>query len=107
MRVVFDSLSPGRRSVVRVTVSHYSERRPRDPEVMVELTVDGSRPATGFIDARQQRDGAWEAYVDYSYTADNGFPSHRRGWFPMADLIVLTIDDVSQGGYTVPVRPVA
>jgi hypothetical protein len=73
---------------------------------MVELTTDTGHTATGFIDARRQRDGIWEVWVDYSHMADSGFIAHRRDWFPMEDLTVLTIDDVPQGGYVIPPRPV-
>jgi hypothetical protein len=30
---------------------------------------------------------------------------HRRDWFPMDDLTVLTIDDVPEGDYVIPPRP--
>jgi hypothetical protein len=87
-----------------MTDGHYSDRRPGDPEVMVELTTDTGHTATGFIDARRQRDGLWEAWVDYSHRTDTGV-THRRDWFPMDDLKVLTIDDVPQGDYVIPPRP--
>jgi hypothetical protein len=88
-----------------MAVSNYSDRRPGDPEVMVELTTDTGYTATGFIDARQQRDDVREAWVDYSHLGDDGAVTHRRDWFPMDDLTVLTIDDVPQGDYVVPPRP--
>jgi hypothetical protein len=88
-----------------MAVSNYLDRRPGDPEVMVELTRGHRAHRHRFIDARQQRDGVWEAWVDYSHLADNGFVAHRRDWFPMDDLKVLTIDDVPQGEYVIPPRP--
>jgi hypothetical protein len=72
---------------------------------MVEVVIDGRFTATGYIDARQQRGDVWEAYVDYSYRAENGFPSHRRDWLPVDEFTVPTIDDVPQGDQVVPPRP--
>ena len=63
-----------------MAVTNYSDRRPGDPEVMVELTTDNGHSATGFIDARQQRDGIWEAWVDYSHKADVGYVAGDAGW---------------------------
>ena len=37
---------------------------------MGRLTVDGGREVTGFTDARQQRNGIWEVWVDYAYVID-------------------------------------
>lgn len=52
--------------------TNFSQRGHADPDVMVRLTVEGGREVTGFIDARQQRDGVWEAWVDCAYVKTTG-----------------------------------
>jgi hypothetical protein len=52
---------PGQRSLGAVAVTNYSRRKhgDGDPDVQVCLVVEGGHVATGFIDARWQRDCVW------------------------------------------------
>jgi hypothetical protein len=68
-----------------VAVTNYSERAWNDPDVKVRVTRHDGRPGTGFIDARRQLDGGWQAFV--RYTLDG--PDHGGGyndWFDYDDL---------------------
>jgi hypothetical protein len=82
---------PVSRSLGSVTVTNYSQREHGDPDVQVGFTHEGQQ-ITGFIDARRQNDGIWEAWVWFSYV-ENGWRATRKDWIPMDDLTVLTIDD--------------
>jgi hypothetical protein len=74
-----------------VAVTKYSERQHGDPDVQVGFTFEGQQ-VTGFIDARRQTDGIWEAWVWFSYE-ENGWRATRKDWARMDDLTVLTVDD--------------
>jgi len=75
-----------------VAVTNYSERQHGDPDVEVQFTHEG-QTVTGFIDARRQNDGIWEAWVWFSYD-DNGWRATRKDWIPMDRLTLLSIDEV-------------
>ena len=75
-----------------MAVTNYSERQHGEPDVEVQFDHEG-QTVTGFIDARRQNDGAWEAWVWFSYE-DNGWRATRKDWVPMDELTVLSIDDV-------------
>jgi len=74
-----------------MVVTNYSERQHGDPDVEVQFTHEG-QTVTGFIDARRQNDGAWEAWVWFSYD-DNGWRATRKDWIPIDRLTVLSVDD--------------
>ena len=74
-----------------MAVTNYSQREHGDPDVQVQFDYEGQQ-VIGFIDARQQNDGVWEAWVWFSYD-ENGWRATRKDWIPMEALTVLTIDD--------------
>jgi hypothetical protein len=78
-----------------MTVTNYSERQHGDPDVEVQFDYEG-QTVTGFIDARRQNDGVWEAWVWFSTSNEHGGRATRKDWIPMDQLTVLTIDDVPQ-----------
>ena len=75
-----------------MVVTNYSERQHGDPDVEVQFDHEG-QTVTGFIDARRQNDGVWEAWVWFSYE-ENGWRATRKNWVPMEGLTVLSVDDV-------------
>jgi hypothetical protein len=75
-----------------VVVTNYSERQHGDPDVEVQFDHEG-QTVTGFIDARRQNDGIWEAWVWFSHE-ESGWRATRKDWIRMDRLAVLTIDDV-------------
>jgi hypothetical protein len=77
-----------------MVVTNYSERQHGDPDVEVQFDYEG-QTVTGFIDARRQNDGVWEAWVWFSYE-ENGWRATRKDWVPMDRLTVLSVDDVRQ-----------
>ena len=81
-----------------MAVTNYSQREHGDPDVQVQFDYEG-QTVTGFIDARRQNDGVWEAWVWFSYEED-GWRATRRDWIRMDDLTVLTIDDLSHDQVT-------
>ena len=48
------------------------------PDVQVQFDHEGQQ-VTGFIDARRQNDGIWEAWVWFSYE-ENGWRATRKDW---------------------------
>jgi len=74
-----------------VAVTNYSERRHGDPDVEIQFNHAG-QTVTGFIDARRQNDGVWEAWVWFSYD-NNGWRASRKAWIPMDQLAVVSVDD--------------
>ena len=80
-----------------MAVTHYSEREHGDPDVEVQFDYE-AQTVTGFIDARRQNDGVWEAWVWFSYDDKNGWRSTRKDWVAMDQLTVLSIDDVTVEG---------
>lgn len=74
-------------------VTNYSEREHGDPDVGVQFSYEG-QTVTGFIDARRQNDGVWEAWGWFSFDDENGWRSTRKHWLPMKGLTVLSVDDV-------------
>ena len=75
-----------------MTVTNYIERKHGDHDVEVQF-VYGGQTVTGFIDARWQNDGVWEAWLWFSYE-DHGWRATRKNWVPMEGLTLLSIDDV-------------
>jgi hypothetical protein len=76
-----------------MAVTHYSQREHGDPDVEVQFEYEG-QTVTGFIDARRQIDGVWEASVWFSYDDANGWRATRKDWVPIDRFSVLSIDDV-------------
>lgn len=69
-----------------MTVTDYSAAGPLDPQparsipdVGVRVTYQGQQ-CTGFIDARRERDGLWDAWVDYSPLRGDAMSHRRRDW---------------------------
>jgi hypothetical protein len=75
-----------------MVVTNYSERQHGDPEVEVQFDHEG-QIVTGFIDARRQNDGVWEAWAWFSHE-DNRWRATRKDWIRLDQLIVLSVDDV-------------
>jgi hypothetical protein len=86
-----------------MVVTNYSERQHGDPDVEVQFDHEG-QIVTGFIDARRQNDGVWEAWVWFSHE-ENGWRATRKDWIRMDRLAVLTIDDVPADQVTQSAAP--
>jgi hypothetical protein len=75
-----------------MAVTSYSERQQGEPDVEVQFEYEG-QTVTGFIDARRQNDGVWEAWVWFSYE-ENGWRATRKDWIQMDALTAVSVDDV-------------
>src|SRR6478609_8505103 len=76
---------PGRLALLDVTVSNYTDHRHDEPDVEVLVHYDGAWHQ-GFIDARRQYDGTWQALVYYSVPRADGLPHRRSDWFAYDDV---------------------
>ena len=91
------------RTLGRVTVTNHCQPEHGDPDVQVGFAYEGQQ-VTGFIDARRQNDGVWEAWVCFSYE-ENGWRATRKDWIQMDELTVLTIDDLPPDQVTQSAAP--
>ena len=86
-----------------MVVTNYSERQHGAADVEVQFEHEG-QTVTGFIDARRQHVGVWEAWVWFSHVRDR-WRATRKDWIPMDRLTVLTIDDVPAHQVPPPAAP--
>jgi len=59
--------------------THYSQRQHGDPDVEVTFTDHDGDHCTGWVDARRQVDGRWQAFVRYSKQVA-GMPARYSAW---------------------------
>lgn len=71
-----------------MSTTHYSQRKAQDADVEVTFTDHDGDRCRGWVDARRQVDGSWQAFVRYSKQRD-GYPVTGIGWLWMDELTVV------------------